>query len=58
MCAPILDRVMCRGKRLAQYLAAEYLCAADIAALAAEEVILDTLEFEELDQIAEDRMHL
>lgn len=57
MCAPILDRVMGCRKRLAKHLPAEDLCAADIAALSAVEVVLDALELQELDQITKNRIH-
>ena len=57
MCAPTLDRVVGCRKRLAKHLSAENLCAADIAALSAEEVVLDALELQELDQISQNRMH-
>ena len=57
MCAPVRDRVMGRRQRLSQYLAAEDLSTADIAALPAVKVVLDALELQELDQIAKNRMH-
>ena len=41
------------GQRLAQHLAAEHEMRADIPALAAEQVVLQTLEFEQVDEFAD-----
>ena len=51
--AVILDRRVRRHQRLAQHLAAENLRAADVAALAAEQVDLEALERELLQQVGE-----
>ena len=45
------------GKRLPEYLAAKYLCTADIAAVSAEDIVFDTLEFQKRDQVIENRVH-
>jgi len=57
MRAPTLDRVVGCRKRLTEHLSTENLCTTDIAALAAEKVVLDALELQELDQISQNRMH-
>jgi hypothetical protein len=57
MRAPAIDRVMSCRKRLAEHLSTEYLCTTDIAALPTEEIVLDALEFQELDQVTENRVH-
>ena len=42
---------------LRQHLAAEHLRAADITARSAEDVVLDTLELQELDKVCQNRVH-
>ena len=53
----ILDRVARGRERLTEHLPAEHALAAEIAALAAEDVVLDPLELEQLQQVGEDRAH-
>ena len=53
-----LDRAAGRHERLAEHLSTEYLRAADVAALAAEQVHLETLELEQADQVGELLVHL
>ena len=48
-----LDRAAGRHQRLAEHLSAEHLRAADVAALAAEQVLLEPLEVEQPDQVRE-----
>ena len=55
---PALNGVVCSGQRLAQYLSAEYLRTADVAAFATEDIVLDALEVQKLDQVLKYRMHL
>ena len=57
MRAPTLDCVVGCRKRLPKHLSTKNLCTADIAALSAEEVVLDALELQELDQITQNRVH-
>jgi len=51
------DRRARRHQRLPEHLAAEHLGAADVAALAAKQVELETLERHHLDQILEKPVH-
>ena len=53
----ILDGVARGRQRLAEHLAAEHARAAQVAALAAKDPILDALELEQLEEIGEDRAH-
>jgi hypothetical protein len=46
-----------RDQRLPEHLAAEHLRAADVAALAAEQVELDALELEQAQQVIEQVIH-
>jgi hypothetical protein len=55
---PTLYRVLCRGQRLANYLATKNLRAADVTAVAAEDVLFDAFEFEERNQVFEHRVHI
>src|SRR6187551_810117 len=55
--AASLDRVARGRQRLAEHLATEYSRAAEIAALAPKDPILDALELEQLQEIGEDRTH-
>ncbi len=48
-----LDRLLRRGQRLAEHLAAEHVARADVAALAAEQVVFETLKAEQFDQLAD-----
>ena len=50
------DRLHGRRERLTEHLAAEHRAPAEILALAAEEVLLDALEREELDELVEDAL--
>ncbi len=52
-----LDRMLRRGECLSQDLPTKDLGAADIAAIAAEYIVFDALELEELDQVGKDGMH-
>ena len=54
---PALYRALSGRQGLAQHLPAEHLWAADIAALAAENVLLDTLQAEQRNQVIENRVH-
>ena len=54
---PSFDRVLRGRQRLAQYLTAEDLRAANIAAVPSKYVVLDTLELEQGNQVFENRMH-
>lgn len=54
---PVFDRVLCRGQRLAKDLSAEYLGAANVAAVAAKDILLNSLQLEKCDQVVENRMH-
>src|SRR5262249_11839089 len=45
------------AQRLTEHLAAEYLRGTDIAARAAEQVVLESLELEQIDQRGEPRVH-
>ena len=47
-----------RHERLPEHLAAEHLRAADVAALAAEQVELDALELEQPQQVGEQRLFI
>ena len=53
----IFDRRRRGHQRLAQHLPAEYLRAADVAALAAKQIHLEPLERHHLDQIVEQLIH-
>ena len=53
----ILDRVVCGRQRLAQDLASEDLGTADVATLAAKYIVFDTLEFEQVQEVVEYRVH-
>ena len=44
MCDAIINRVLCRGQGMTDDLAAEYLRAADITAIAAKYIVLDALQ--------------
>ena len=55
---PVLDRVLRRRQGLTEYLATEYLRTADVPAVASKNILLDTLECEQRDQVFEDRVHL
>lgn len=55
---PALDSVLRRRQCLPKNLTTKYLGTADIAAVTAEDILLDALESQERDQIVEDRMHL
>jgi hypothetical protein len=57
VCDPVLDGALCGGQCLAQHLPPEHLRAPDVAAVAAEDVVLDAFESEERDQILEYRVH-
>ena len=50
-------RCVGRAQRLAEHLAAEHLRGADVAARAAEQVILEPLELEQPEQLGEPRVH-
>jgi hypothetical protein len=52
-----VDRVMRGGQRLPDDLSAENLRTADVAALAAKNIIFDALESQQLQQIVENRAH-
>ena len=52
-----LDRMLRRRQCLAEHLPAEHLGAPDVAAVAAEDVVLDPLQLEQRDQVVENRMH-
>jgi hypothetical protein len=52
------DSELRRRQRLPEHLAAEYLRAADVPAVTAEDVVLDTLELEQMDQVGEYKMHV
>ena len=54
---PPLDRSARRLQRLAEHLSAEHLRAADVATLAAEQVLLEPLELEQADQVGEQLVH-
>ena len=51
----VLDRARRGDQRLAEHLATEHLGRADVAALAAEQVVLDPLEIEQLQHFREAR---
>ena len=51
-------RVARGRKRLAEHLPAEHSVPAEVAALPAEDVVLDALELEQVQQVREDRFHL
>ena len=53
----VIDRARSGDECLSKHLSAEYLCTADIAALSTVEIVLDALEFQELDQVTENRVH-
>ena len=57
MRGPPVDRVVRRRQRLPENLTTENLRAADVAALAAEDVLLDPLELEQMQEVGEDRVH-
>ena len=57
MDVPVFDRVLRCRQRLSQDLPAEYLGAADIAAFAAKDVVFDSLQMQERNQVIEDWMH-
>jgi hypothetical protein len=51
-------RGVARGReRLTEHLTAEHSVAAEVAALATEDVVFDALELEQLQQVSEDRLH-
>ena len=52
--AAVVDRGLCRGQRLAQHLPAEHVLGADVAALPAEQVVLQPLQREQVDQLGDD----
>ncbi len=54
---PAFDRVLGRRQRLPQHLATKHLGAADVATVATENVVLNTLEREQRDEVFEHRMH-
>ena len=54
---PALDGVARGRQRLTEHLPAEHARAAQVAALAAKDPILDALELEQLQEIGEDRAH-
>ncbi len=57
MHVPPFDRVLGRGQRLAEHLPAEHLRAADVAALAAEEIAFEALELQQPQQVGEFGAH-
>lgn len=52
--ATVVDRGLCRRQRLAQHLAAKHVLGADVAALPAEQVVLQPLQREQVDQLGDD----
>ena len=50
-------RIACGRERLAEHLPAEYALAADVAALAAEDVVFEALELEQLEEVSKDGCH-
>ena len=50
----LVDRALCRRERLPEHLAPEDVLRADVAALAAEQVVLEALEAEQVDQFGDD----
>ena len=53
---PLLDGARGRDQRLAKHLPAEYLRRTHVAAVAAEQVVLDPLEVEDLQEIRQARL--
>ncbi len=51
---PGFDRLLRGGQGLTEHLAAEHVTCADIAALAAEQIVFETFELEQIDQLADD----
>ena len=58
MCDAGIHGVMGGGKRLAQYLSAEYLGAADVAAFTAKDIVLDALKTQKPQEVFENGIHL
>ena len=54
---PIVHRGTGRHQRLPEHLATEHLWTADVAALAAKQVVLEALELEQADQVREQPVH-
>src|SRR5690606_13490184 len=52
-----VDRAAGRSQRLAEHLPPEHSAAADVAALAAKQVVLEPLELQKTEEIGEYRMH-
>src|SRR6185312_7008677 len=51
-----IDRLLRRRKRLAEHLAAEHVAGADVAALAAEQVVFKAFELQQFDQFGDVRL--
>lgn len=56
MCYSIADRVLRGRQRLPQNLATKYLGAANIATVAAENIVLDSLELKQMNQVLKNRI--
>ena len=52
-----LHRELCSRQRLAQHLAAENLRATDVTAVTAKNIVFDTLELQQRDEIFQYRVH-
>ena len=54
---PVVNGMLRGGQRLAQYLATKHLRTTNIATFAAKNIVFDTLQLEQRNQVIENRMH-
>ena len=51
------DCIACSRQCLTKHLPAKHLRRADVAAFATKDIVFDALEFEQVEQVGEDRIH-